>query len=107
MAQPEVPAGASCFEMEEPMKTLAALLSCAVLAGAAAPASAHDEEYTIVYVKKYMYVDEDSDVPRARPAYVVREYVVPEYMENDTTTLPYGSGSWWRQMDREQRGGGS
>jgi hypothetical protein len=87
------------------MKTLAALLSCAVLAGAAAPACAHEGEYAIGYIKRYMSVDDDCDGLRTRPAYVVREYVDPEYMDDDATAMPYGSGRWWRRMDREQRGG--
>jgi hypothetical protein len=92
--------------MEEPMKTLAvALLSCIVVAAAAAPASAHDDEYTVVYVKRHRYVDDDYVVRRSRPVYLELQDAAPEYIEYDSTTLPYGSNSWWRQMDREQRGG--
>jgi hypothetical protein len=30
---------------------------------------------------------------------------VSEYIEHDASKLPFGSNEWWRQVEREQRGG--
>ena len=77
---------------------MGALAASLLLAGAAAPASAETDVTEIVreYVKEPSSV-ETRDVK-------LRRYI-PEQIEYQADKLPVGTNEWWRQMDREQRGG--
>ena len=77
---------------------MAALTASVLLAGAAAPASAETEVTEIV--REYVQVP-SSELTRVVK---VRRYV-PEQIEHQADKLPVGTNDWWRQMDREQRGG--
>ena len=74
-----------------------ALLSLSLIAGlasvAAAPAAA-EQGYTVKKKKKH---------PRHRAAY--RAYDGEYYHQRWAQQLPFGTTSWWHQMDTEQRGG--
>ena len=86
-------------EMETEMKTImGALAASLLLAAAALPTGAEAQVPDIVrqYVKvpdaeQGKYVDVRKRIPRQ-----------PEYIADKMET---GSGEWWRQMDRERRGG--
>ena len=81
------------------MKTIMqALVALAVLGGIAAPASA--ETYVTMSAEAYARLP----ASEKRKYEVVRRHV-PRQIEYDASTLPTGTGIWWQQMDREQRGG--
>ena len=77
---------------------MAALTASLLLAGAAAPASAETDVTEIV--REYVKVPSSVESRDVR----VRRYV-PEQIEHEADKLPVGSSEWWRQMDRERRGG--
>ncbi len=91
--------------MERDVKIIMSTLAAAVLfAGFAAPANADYRIPSIVgsYANKYA-AQPSGDVDR----YVKTRRALPrdddeEYIADSRET---GSGSWWRQMDRESRGG--
>jgi hypothetical protein len=86
-------------DMETKMKTImSALAASLLLAGAAAPASAETDVTEIV--REYVKVPSSEQTREAK----VRRYV-PEQIEYQADKLPTGTSDWWRQMDREQRGG--
>lgn len=73
-----------------------ALTAVAILAGATASASAAPQtEGVQSYEVKHRYVKK-----KYRSYRTVRHQ--PQYWADK---LPYGSQSWWQQMDREGRGG--
>jgi hypothetical protein len=76
----------------------AAFVSLSLIAGlasvAAAPAAAAENGYATKKKKKYARY-------RAYRAYDGEYY----YYQRWADRLPYGTTSWWHQMDREQRGG--
>ena len=81
---------------------IAALTAASVIAGASAPASAGpSSEATQGYEVKTQYVTKK----RYKKRYYRsggRVYYQQQYWADK---LPVGTSSWWRQMDREQRGG--
>lgn len=82
------------------MKILvSALLSLSLVAGLAptlASPAAAEKSYTVKKKKKKAH--------RIRH-YRVYGYAPTYYYERWADRLPYGTSSWWQQMDREQRGG--
>ena len=75
---------------------IAALTAASVIAGTTAPASAgSSSEATQGYEVKTQYVKKKRHKKR-------RVYYQQQYWADK---LPYGSQSWWQQMDREGRGG--
>jgi len=87
-------------EMETKMKMImGALAACLLLAGAAAPANADTDELVEIVRE---YVKEPSSVETRDVK--LRRYI-PEQIEYEADKLPVGSSEWWRQMDRERRGG--
>jgi len=89
--------------MEREMKTIMSALALSVLAAgfAAAPASADYRIPSVVspYVDKYVG---SGNVEGSRYVKARRFATQDEYIAD---SKPVGSGSWWQQMDREQRGG--
>jgi hypothetical protein len=71
--------------------TIAVLIAVAVLAGVSARAEAAGEGYR-TYEGKHRYVQKKYRRSHSQPQYWAER-------------LPYGSQSWWQQMDREGRGG--
>ena len=87
-------------EMETKMKMImGALAACLLLAGAAAPANADTDELVEV-VREYVKVPSSAETRDVK----LRRYI-PEQIEYEADKLPVGSSEWWRQMDRERRGG--
>ena len=78
------------------MKTImSAVLGLTLLAGASAvPASA--ETYITISAEDYA---------RLLRAKKKQRHYVPRQIEYDANKLPVGSDNWWKQMDREGRGG--
>jgi hypothetical protein len=75
---------------------IAALTAVSVIAGTTAPASAGPSNgATQGYEVKTQYVKKKRHKKR-------RVYHQQQYWADK---LPYGSQSWWQQMDREGRGG--
>jgi len=86
--------------METKMKTImGALAACLLLAGTAAPANADTDELVEV-VREYVKVPSSVESRDVK----LRRYI-PEQIEYEADKLPVGSSEWWRQMDRERRGG--
>jgi hypothetical protein len=87
---------------------LGALAASAVLAVAAAPASAETDLDAIVEeVTELAGVDVVKLVKRRgyAPRYLEEDDVyAPRYFEHDLGKLPVGSAEWWRQYDRERGG---
>jgi hypothetical protein len=85
--------------MEKNMKTIMGALAAAMLLGVAAlPAAAEPDVAGIV--RKYVRT------PDAEPGKYVDVYKrVPRQPEYIADKMEVGSGEWWRQMDRERRGG--
>ena len=87
---------------------IAALTAVAVLAGAAAPVSA--QTYTEGYEVKQRYVKKKHRKRHRHVRVYGGEEVYyrgriqrqPQYWADK---LPTGTSDWWRQMDREGRGG--
>jgi hypothetical protein len=78
---------------------IAALTAVSVIAGTTAPASAGPSgEGTRGYEVKTQYV---------KKKYKKRHYRRSSsgYVQYWADKLPYGTQSWWQQMDREGRGG--
>ena len=91
---------------------IAALTAVSVLAGATAPANAGPssdgyqrqgyevkQRYVKKRYKKQHYYRRSSSYQYYRPG---RQTDQPQYWAEK---LPFGSQSWWQQMDREGRGG--
>jgi hypothetical protein len=76
---------------------MAALTASALLAGAAAPASAETDVSALI--GRYVKTTGSDKIPAVNWRRYTRQ---KEYIAE---SLPTGSGDWWRQMDREQRGG--
>jgi hypothetical protein len=76
------------------MKTIVAgLTALALFAGVSTTAaSAAPADGYRAYEVKHRYVKKKRSYPAWRRQYWAEQ-------------LPYGSSSWWQQMDREQRGG--
>jgi hypothetical protein len=84
--------------MEITMKTImGALATAALLVGAAAPASA---EMDVDRMAGQLMRMAGSDTVK----YDRQRRDVPRYYEHDSSKLPFGSGEWWRQVEREQFG---
>jgi hypothetical protein len=84
------------------MKTIMSALALSVMAaGFAGPASADYRIPSVVapYVDKYAG---SGNVEGSRYVKLRRFATQDEYIAD---TKPVGSGNWWQQMDREQRGG--
>ena len=80
------------------MKTImAALAAMALLAAAAAPASA---EMDVTAIAKELAKGADSDAVR----FVKERSDAPRFIERDASKLPFGSSEWWQQMERERGG---
>jgi hypothetical protein len=92
--------------MERDMKIImSALAASALLAGFAAPASADYRIPSIAgsYIGKYTtQPGAESDADKLIRSRRVLRDDDEEYIADSRDT---GSGSWWRQMDREGRGG--
>jgi hypothetical protein len=85
--------------METEMKMIMSAVAASVLlAGLAAPANAETDVTEIV--REYVKVPSSNENKGEK----WRRYV-PEQTEYQADKLPTGSSDWWRQMDREQRGG--
>jgi hypothetical protein len=85
--------------METKMKMIMSALAASVLlAGGVSPASAETDVTEIV--REYVKVPSSVETRDVR----VRRYI-PEQIEYQADKLPVGTNDWWRQMDREQRGG--
>jgi hypothetical protein len=87
------------------MKTLmGAALACALVASSLVPAAADDDDADELLARlaeryaRYRASEDGQDAWAARHS---------GYRDYDADELPYGSSSWWQQMDREQRGGRS
>ena len=81
------------------MKALiAALTAASFVVGAAVPVSA--ETYREGYEVKQRYKKKKHRVRHYR-----RTYINESQIEYRADRLPLGTGVWWRQMDREGRGG--
>ena len=78
---------------------MGALAAGLLLAGAAAPANADTDELVEV-VREYVKVPSSVETRHVK----LRRYI-PEQIEYEADKLPVGTNDWWRQMDREQRGG--
>jgi len=79
------------------MKTImSAILGLALVAGAGALPASADTGVTISASEYNRLLRQDRKKQRR---YVERQ------IEYDADTLPTGTGIWWQQMDREQRGG--
>jgi hypothetical protein len=76
---------------------MAALAVSTLLAGASAPASA--ESYVTIPADEYARLMAEKSKQMKWRRYVQRQMVY------DADALPIGTGIWWQQMDREQRGG--
>ena len=77
---------------------MSAAAAAMLLAGLAAPASADKRVRSIV--------EEYVQVPSAEiGSYVKLRRLAPRRKELIADTLEPGTSEWWRQMDREQRGG--
>ncbi len=74
-----------------------ALAAAALLAGAAAPASA---EMNVEQIAGQLGKMAGSQTVRL----VKERRDVPRYIEHDSSKLPFGSSDWWRQVEREQGG---
>jgi hypothetical protein len=74
---------------------MTAVLGLAFLAGIAAPASA-DTTVTISAEEYARLLRREKRKQRR---------TIPRQIEYDANTLPVGTSDWWKQMDREQRGG--
>jgi|RhiMetdeSRZDD1v2_1073273.scaffolds.fasta_scaffold245498_1 hypothetical protein len=79
------------------MKTvLAAFIAVSLVTGIVDPAAAEPG-----YTEKKTYAKKRWRKP------VSREPEAGTYYERDANRLPYGTRTWWEQMDREGRGGQS
>ena len=78
---------------------MGALAAGLLLAGAAAPANADTDELVEI-VREYVKVPSSVDTRDVK----IRRFI-PEQIEYQADKLPVGTNDWWRQMDREQRGG--
>lgn len=77
---------------------MAALTAAGLMTGIAAPASAGTD--LTVAESEYMQAPSAAAIKRVK----FRRYVERQ-IEYDANNLPVGTGIWWQQMDREQRGG--
>jgi hypothetical protein len=77
---------------------MAALTAAGLMTGIAAPASAAPE--LTVVEGGYMQAPSAAAIKRVK----MRHYVERQ-IEYDANRLPFGTGIWWQQMDREGRGG--
>ena len=73
---------------------LSALLALSLITGLAGPAVAAEG-----YARKRVHAKKHWRKPREPEA--------GTYIERDADKLPYGTRTWWDQMDREGRGGQS
>jgi hypothetical protein len=86
--------------METTMKMImAALTTAALVAGAAAPASAESD---VTMIAEQLAKVADSETV----TFVKERRSVPRQMEYDASKLPFGSSEWWRQVERERGGRG-
>jgi hypothetical protein len=75
------------------------LVASTLIGGAAVPASASDSEVMDI-VREYV------KVPSADAGKYVRvRKFIPQQPEYIADEMEIGSKEWWRQMDRERRGG--
>ena len=79
---------------------MAALTASAMLAGLGSPASA-EPGITVWLSDSYVKLGYPA---QAKPPKGRRLYAAPQ-IEYQADGLPVGTGTWWQQMDREQRGG--
>jgi hypothetical protein len=73
-------------------RLLCALVALSLVGGLAGPVAAADG-----YTKK--------KANKKKRAAKKRESSAGTYIERDADKLPYGTWTWWEQMDREGRGG--
>jgi hypothetical protein len=78
------------------MTIMSAALGLALLAGAGALPASADDTVTISASEYNRLLREERRKQR--------EYELGQ-LQYDARTLPFGTSTWWQQMDREQRGG--